>query len=212
MTKLIDLTGQRFGRLVVLERAENAKDGSICWKCKCDCGKIIVTRANSLRMNRTKSCGCLQKEYFKTSHKESKTKFYKLWHGIIERCENSTNGSYKNYGAKGITICEEWHNYENFKNWALNNGYKEGLSIDRIDNNKGYYPENCRWVTFIKQQNNKKDNHYITYNGKTQSISDWARELGTKYYTIHARIKRGWTEEEAISIPIGCSKNKKKEE
>ena len=122
---------------------------------------------------------------------------------MIERCENPTNGSYKNYGAKGIKVCEEWHDYENFKNWALNKGYKEGLSIDRIDNYDNYYPENCRWVSFIEQQNNKRNNHYITYNNKTQTMTDWARELGTNYQTIIARLKRGWTEQEAVSIPIG---------
>ena len=90
-----------------------------------------------------------------------------------------------------------------FKNWALNNGYKEGLSIDRIDNYGNYYPENCRWVSFIEQQNNKRNNHYITYNNKTQTMTDWAREFGTNYQTIIARLKRGWTEQEAVSIPIG---------
>ena len=208
MGELVDLTGQKFGRLTVIRIAteeERNNRAEVYWLCKCDCGNEKIISGHSIKRGLVVSCGCYHKEISqkRRKHGESKTKFYKLWHGMIESCENPTNGSYKNYGAKGIKVCEEWHDYENFKNWALNKGYKEGLSIDRIDNYDNYYPENCRWVSFIEQQNNKRNNHYITYNNKTQTMTDWARELGINYQTIIARLKRGWTEQEAVSIPIG---------
>jgi hypothetical protein len=215
MGKLIDLTGRRFGRLLVVRLAtpeERANRKDVYWLCKCDCGNEKIISGHSLKRGLILSCSCLQKEITSKrtkTHGESRTKFYKLWNGIIDRCENPTSSSYHNYGAKGITVCTEWHKYENFKEWALANGYKEGLSIDRIDNNKGYYPENCRWVTFQEQQNNKKDNHYITYNNKTMSLGDWARELKCERATIYARLQRGWTEEEAVSTPIGHRRKKK---
>lgn len=117
------------------------------------------------------------------------------------RCYNPKDISYKNYGAKGISICEEWKSLNNFYDWAMSNGYREGLSIDRIDGNKNYCPENCRWATQYEQSNNRCNNHLLTYNGKTQTIRQWSDETGIEWYTINNRLSRGWSIERTLTEP-----------
>lgn len=166
MAALKDLTGQRFGRLVVLERAENNRYGKTRWKCRCDCGNERVIEGNSLRMGTTKSCGCLHIEglrTFKTTHGKEKSRLYSVWKGIKSRCVNPNHHAYKRYGGRGITICKEWrHNFQAFYDWAMANGYDENApkgqcTIDRIDNDKGYSPDNCRWVDMKVQRHNRSD-------------------------------------------------------
>ena len=205
MRKLVDLTGQRFGRLTVIERAEN-KQNCTTWRCKCECGSIRIVRSCSLRSGRTKSCGCFQKEQITKilkTHGQAKgnhTRLYNIYHGMKDRCYKKSAKAFNKYGGRGITVCEEWRNsFEAFYEWAMANGYADNLTIDRIDGTKGYTPENCRWVTYKAQGNNTSRNHLITYNSKTQTLAQWSEEIGIKYGTLTARIYRGWDIHKALT-------------
>lgn len=219
MGKLIDLTGQRFGRLVVLERAENSKRGNTRWKCKCDCGNERVIEGNALRREHTKSCGCRAKEVAKsinTTHSESYTRLYRIWSQMIQRCTNPKQKRYPDYGGRGITICEEWkHSYIAFRNWAMANGYDENApkgqcTIDRIDNDRGYSPDNCQWTTITEQNRNKRNLHYVTINSETKPVAEWCKQYNLSHQTVHSRLRNGRTPEEAFGIvPRGTVKKTK---
>ena len=206
MGKFIDLTGQKFGRLTVIERAENGKQGHTYWLCKCICGNKTIVRGNHLRKGLIRSCGCLESENRKTmstTHGLTKTRLYNIWGHIIQRCTNPNSKNYKRYGGRGITICEKWRNdFVSFYKWAINNGYKDDLTIDRIDNNKGYFPDNCRWTDKITQANNTRSNRFLTFNNKTQTIAQWARELELNANRIGDRLNHGWSIEKALTTPI----------
>lgn len=164
--KKIDLTGQRYGRLVVIEEAGRSKHGKVLWRCKCDCGNFITVSSNCLRRGHTQSCGCLHSERSAecaakrfATHGMCKTRLYKIWRCIIVRtgaCKGADEKHKRYYQDRGITVCEEWLIFENFRDWALSHGYRDGLQIDRIDNDKGYCPANCRWVTRKENQNNRR--------------------------------------------------------
>lgn len=201
------MTGRRFGRLVVIKRSENAKSGKAKWLCKCDCGKVVITHSHLLRNGQTRSCGCLQKEIVSkcnTRHKKCDEKLYRIWNDIKQRTSNKNNPRYESYGARGITICAEWKDdFIAFRTWALSNGYQEGLSIDRIDNEKGYFPDNCRWATSYQQANNKRSNHLITFQGESLTLSEWAKKFNISYTALKQRInKLGWTVERALTTPV----------
>lgn len=194
MTKPLDLTNKRFGKLVALRTVGNNNHGSKLWLCKCDCGKMSVVVSTQLTCGITKSCGCLSSEKAikrNLKHGKSKTRLYTIYSGMKQRCYYPKDRCYKNYGAKGITICEEWKDFENFYDWAVKNGYSEGLSIDRIDNSRGYSPDNCRWVSSIVQACNKQNNHLITWKGETHTLSQWSRITGIESSLIRYRLKRG---------------------
>lgn len=203
MSNFIDLTGQKFGRLTVVKRAKN-KGSCTVWECLCDCGNITAVRAYDLKIGRTKSCGCYNMEHI-TKHGHSHDRLYNIWRTAKSRCTNPQDKDFERYGARGIVMCNEWtgsNGLENFIGWSMSNGYQDNLSIDRIDNSKGYSPDNCRWVTMKKQQNNRRNNHIITYNGKSQTISQWSEELGIKHSTLLYRIDSGWSVEKALNTPV----------
>ena len=152
MGKVVDLTGQRFGRLLVIGRAGKNKYGKSLWHCLCDCGNQTDVMVSALTGGRTISCGCYHRETFKNStHGGSGTRLYRIWCGMRERCTRTGSTNYKWYGAKGIKVCPEWSAYERFREWAITHGYSDNLTIDRINPSLGYSPENCRWIT--RQEN-----------------------------------------------------------
>lgn len=206
MSKYKDLTGQKFGKLTIIERAENDKQGNAQWLCKCDCGKTVIVRGYQLTIGKTNSCGCLKS--IRQSHHKSHLRIWQIWECMKQRCYNPSQISYKNYGAKGIRVCEEWHNFENFYNWSLNNGYETNLTIDRIDNNKDYSPNNCRWVDMKTQQRNRTNNHLVTLNGETKCITEWCEIYHLQYNTVLRRLKNGWDIVTAITKPSRVKKGR----
>lgn len=158
----IDITGKRFGRLTVIEFDGKGNDGQARWKCVCDCGTITFSSSGNLRSGRMKSCGCLRRENgvshakSMTKHGQHDTRLYRIWNTMKNRCQNPNVHNYEHYGGRGITVCEEWQDFEPFYNWAMSNGYQAHLTLDRKDNFAGYSPDNCRWATMKEQQNNKR--------------------------------------------------------
>lgn len=203
----MDLTGQQFGSLLVISRDEDyiSPTGNKIarWICKCECGNTVSVMGASLKRGRTKSCGCLQKKVAsekQTKHGKHNTRIYRIWNGIIVRCTNPNHHSYKHYGARGITVCDEWRKFEPFFEWSVTNGYNDTLSIDRIDNNQGYCPSNCRWATTTEQANNTSKNHYITFQGETHTLIEWSRITGISYSTLRDRINnQKWDAERALT-------------
>lgn len=206
--------GQRYGKLTVIEdlgmiKRPNGKNRHF-WKCKCDCGNTFEVRGDCLKSGNNKSCGCLQYEHAKTTHNMTGTKIYGVWASMKQRCENSNDNAYKWYGYQGIKVCDEWSkSFEEFYSWAKKNGYKEGLTIERIDVKGNYEPNNCKWITQQEQLLNTRRSRIITYNGKTQTLKEWSDELGIKYMTLWARLER-WPverafEESVTTIPKGST-------
>lgn len=185
-SKPIEITGKYFGKLYVIGLDhKNDKSGS-WWLCECECGNKIILRSRELIKGYKTSCGCdtgngtnMVREY---------DSLYNVWCNIRQRCLNVKNPAYNRYGERNIYVCHEWNSFENFRDWALKNGYKYGLSIDRIDNNDGYYPENCRWADHTTQANNKSSNRFINYANETHTIAEWSRILGVNYATLLRHI------------------------
>lgn len=191
--------GKKFDRLTLLKLVEKGK-----WLCRCECGTEKVIAENHIGTNHTKSCGCLNREII-TKTGLSRSKIYSCHKAMKERCLSPTSQCYKHYGGRGITVCEEWlgeHGFENFYKWAIENGYSENLTIDRIDVNGNYEPSNCRWVTMKVQNNNQRSNHRITINGENHTVSEWAEIVGIKRATIYSRIKSGMDEVSAVITPL----------
>lgn len=208
MRKIIDLSGQRFGRLIVLSEHKSSSQGTM-WLCKCDCGVIKYIHAKQLKRGNTQSCGCLSRE--KSSErryihggKANSERLYSIWKNMNSRCnakESTNEFLYRYYGSKGIAVCDDWKDYKNFKEWAMNNGYTDELTIDRINGNLGYNPENCRWVTRKIQSNNLSNNIKCEINGQTLTISEIAEKYNLTYNTVKGRLRRGWDIIEIIETP-----------
>lgn len=159
MGKLIDLTGRRFCRLKVIKKDRTDRHGNARWYCLCDCGQYTVVRSDDLRRGKTLSCGCLRVGGMHKTHGGTYTKLFRVWCSMRARCGNPNDRCFHRYGGRGIKVCEEWDtDFSSFKRWSEANGYEEGLTIDRIDNDKGYSPDNCRWTTMKVQNNNKSNN------------------------------------------------------
>lgn len=211
MNKLIDLTGKRFGRLVVIKFGGKDDKKRRVWECVCDCGNTVFIPTAQLNSGKTKSCGCYNRDTARqrmTTHGMRKSALYRIWAGIKDRTNPNNHNNKNNYRKLHITMCDEWKNdFKAFYDWAISNGYKEeklpnGKSkwtIDRIDGTKGYYPENCRWATSKQQANNQLTNKMITYKGKTQNLSRWCEELGLKYGLVEQRLFSGFSVERAFT-------------
>lgn len=196
---MVDITGERYGRLVVIERS-GAMNGHVAWKCQCDCGKEHIARSGDLRQGRQISCGCIKKEGLHKTHGKSSSRLYRIWQNMKSRCTNDGIEAYKDYGGRGITICDEWKNdFQAFHDWAMANGYSDELSIDRISVNGNYEPSNCRWATRKEQANNKNDNNKITLKGETHTLAEWSVITGIKRATIKSRLDAGMDVEKALT-------------
>lgn len=203
-----DMTGRRFGRLTVIERSgyvlDKSNRKSINWKCQCDCGNITYVTSNNLK-GKTRSCGCYLREIAgkqTITHGFRKTRLYSIYNSMKQRCNNKNNHAYKNYGGRGIKVCDEWNKpdgLKNFAEWALNNGYSDDLTIDRINVNGDYEPSNCRWVSISEQSKNTRRNVLICYEGKTMILSDFSRITGIDHRYISRFLKKGVSIEEIIN-------------
>lgn len=204
MAEFIDLTGKQFGYLTVVKRAPNHGNYAM-WECACKCGNTTIVRTSSLKNGHTKSCGCLNKEIVRetfTKHGLYQHRIYSIYQHMIERCYHENVHEYKNYGQRGITVCDSWRNsFEAFSEWAFSNGYSDELTLDRIDVNGNYCPENCRWTTTKIQGNNRRNNRILEFNGESHTMSEWADKLGFSYNLVDSRIFRGWSVERTLTTP-----------
>lgn len=194
-----DMTGKRIGRLLVIRRQGTRRNNAL-WLCRCDCGNEKLIAGADLRSGKVFSCGC-QKIEHTTKHGGYKERLYSIWSAMRDRCNNSSNKNYKNYGGRGISVCKEWSDYSFFREWALKNGYSDTAnygecSLDRIDVNGDYKPDNCRIISLREQQNNKQNTIKVTRNGITKSIAGWCDELGVSRSNAYYRRKIGLPEEE----------------
>lgn len=191
-----NLAGKQFGDLLVLKRAENSKNRKAQWFCKCKCGAETIVRSDHLKSGATKSCGCDKN----IKHGLSKTRPYIIWRGIIARCYRTDNHDYADYGGRGIKVCDEWKDdFLSFNEWAMNNGYSDKLTIDRIDTNGNYEPSNCRWISSKKQALNRRNTILIEYKGKEISLSDLSTKLNLPKTTVFRKYNNGETVEDIIA-------------
>lgn len=194
--------GLRFGNLIVVKPDREIK-GRLAWVCECDCGNTCVVVSTSLRTGNTKSCGCLRRkitsERFRT-HGQSKTgDTYGIWLGIMARCYNKNRKAYKDYGGRGIKVCDRWHDFSNF--YSDMGDRPSGYTLDRIRNNEDYGPTNCRWTSYDEQANNRRNTISLTVCGVTRTLSRWAKIMNVKYTTLWYRVSHGWEPEKALFWP-----------
>ncbi len=208
MPKLIDLTGQKFGRLTVLERTGNSTDGKARWICECECGNVLVVQGNHLREGVTRSCGCLAIET-RTTHGLANTKIYHTWIAIKQRCLNPNSTNFYLYGERGITICDEWLDFQNFYDYVskLDNYGEEGYTLDRIDVNGNYEPGNVRWANSKTQHRNTRRSVFVDYYGVKMMITDVAKLTGISENTLRSRARIGLTGEKLFR-PVKTSQKK----
>lgn len=207
----LSLVGQKVGRLYVskylgLRKRQDGRNYS-WFECVCECGSICERKGTDLKSGKINSCGCLRREISRnkaTYHGYSRTKLYKVWQAFKARCNNPSDPAYHNYGGRGIGYAPEWDDYMAFHKWAYENGYKQdvGLTLERIDVNKGYTPENCCWADRKRQSNNKRNNLFFTINNVTHTLAEWCELYEVPYERVEARVQKlGWDIEEALTIP-----------
>lgn len=204
-----DLSGLKFGRLKVVELHHTDQFRKSYWKCECECGKIVIVRGSALTTGNTKSCGCLIYESKNIKHGMKHERLYRIWSGIKARCYTKNNKAYDRYGGRGISMCQEWKdNFVAFYKWAMDNGYLDDLSIDRINVNGNYEPSNCRWSTPKEQSDNKRCNILITISGITLDLQQWCDKIGINRSTVNTRVRIcGWDYEKALTEPVRKHKN-----
>lgn len=210
MSKRKDITGERFGRLIAVDRIGYI-NGKSQWRCKCDCGNEKILRLSDLTSGKIKSCGCLRKEtaarqgFKNATHGMCGSRLWVIWSGMKERCKRDHN-------YKRVKICDEWlDSFENFYKWAINNGYCETLTIDRIDVYGDYTPENCRWATYKEQGNNRRNTVYVSIFGKTKTLMEWCDETGIPRETFKWRLNANWPDEDML-IPVSLSNSRIRKE
>lgn len=194
---MIDITGKRFGRLVVIRYV-----GDKAWECQCDCGKKTTGYASDMKRGFKKSCGCLRHEVCKAihvTHGMSYSPEYRVWAAMLDRCRLKTDAGYKNYGGRGIEVCDRWYDFANF--YSDMGPRPSGYTIDRINNDGNYEPGNCRWATRAEQNRNSRNCHWLTVDGETKLIIDWSRQYGIGEGIIRTRLIRGWSVEDAVKLP-----------
>ena len=211
--KLVNLVGQKFGRLEVISLyPERNRHHKTLWVCRCECGNTIISIGSLLRRGTVKSCGCLYKETRHTvakKHGDCGTRLYSLYNGIKSRCFYSKHKEFKNYGGRGITLCNEWLNFNDFKEWALANGYNDNLTIERKDVNRNYCPENCVWITRKQQALNKTTTVRVPYKNKLLTLQELSEETGVNEELLRSRIRHlKWSVERAVSEPLRLQKGK----
>lgn len=207
-----DLVGKKYGKLLVIKSAGKSKYGARLWLCKCECGSEILVQTAQLNNGRKTNCGCVKKEYFakqviplahkaNTKYKHpSDSRLYCCWRAMLCRCTKQSDKYFDNYGGRGIRVCDEWQNFDVFADWAKSNGYADKLSIDRINNNGNYCPENCRWATAKEQANNKTTTQYFEYKGEKKTLSQLADLFKIPYKRLYERVaKEKWDLERALT-------------
>lgn len=217
MTNALDLEGQTFGRLTAVKRTTNSGCGHVRWICRCSCdGREVVVTTGQLRKGETVSCGCYQREATAAAnrtHGQSATRMYRIWKNMLQRATNPNNRDYAKYGGAGRGLDDpRWQTFENFAA-DMADGYRDDLTLDRIDGTKGYSKANCRWSTYAAQNRNTSQNRLITFRGATRPLADWADALGLNRATVGTRLRAGWSIERALTTPVdkrsrprrGCS-------
>ena len=199
MARKLELKGKRFGRWTVLNRQGSTKYGEALWNCVCDCGTKRLVRAFMLVSNKSKSCGCTTRETA-TTHGLSKTRQYRIWQAMKTRCTNTKQPNYKRYGDRGIIYDPHWETFENFWN-DMKSSYADTLTLERIDNSKGYSKRNCRWVTPAEQNMNMRSNLFIKYKRTLLTVAAASRLTGLSTTTIYNRKQRGWSDKKTLSTP-----------
>lgn len=202
------LIGAHYGRLTPISYAGKSYDSRHQFLCKCDCGNEVVVLEKHLRSGNTKSCGCYKRDMghaANTTHGKSKTRLYRVWANMIERCESEDCPNYHRYGGRGIRVCNEWHDYSKFDEWAVFAGYNPSAkygecTIDRIDVNGDYEPSNCRWITMKEQTDNRECTRRVEFNGECHTLKEWSEITGINYYTLHKRFRRGESPESILHI------------
>ena len=202
--KLIDLTGQHFGRLEVLRK--HGLDGrNTTWECRCSCGgpkaQSVVVQTYNLRQGKTVSCGCVRKENSRvasTTHGKTRSRVYRIWVSMVQRCTNPKADAYENYGGRGISVCNAWLQFENFYT-DMGDPPTSSHTLERQDNDAGYSKANCTWATRVEQSNNKRTNVVLTLNGRSQTLTQWANELGITRCSLQNRLEAGWSLERALT-------------
>lgn len=205
--KVTDLSGRRFDHLVVIKDIGCNDRGRRIYECLCDCGEIVNVVSDRLTSGEKSSCGCIEKEKRRKTlgvHGCTYSRLHRIWYGMKFRCDKGDKYCDKQYVERNIHVCDEWRNSFNaFKEWAMQNGYNDKLTLDRFDNYGDYCPDNCHWATMAEQNRNRTNNRNIEYRGETKTLAEWARELGLNYWTLIYRFdKLGMTPEEAFNTPI----------
>lgn len=200
--KIVDMTGKTCGRLLVEERAGTRPNGQATWRCRCVCGSTVVVPGSDLRRGNTMSCGCLGVESRRAvplKHGGRGTTEYRIWTDMLQRCTNPKREAFKDYGGRGIGVCERW--ILSFESFREDMGPRpKGTTLDRVDNDKGYEPGNCRWAPWTQQARNRRTNRFVEAYGQRLTLAEWAERTGLRAHTIRKRIELGWTGERAVTV------------